>query len=59
MLDFVGSWEGHLLLVDFSYSNSYHVRIGIGDLVDPCLVGLRTVNLCWLDRIWFNNLWKL
>ncbi|GKG31980.1 putative reverse transcriptase domain-containing protein, partial [Tanacetum coccineum] len=24
ILDFMGSWEVHLLLVEFSYNNSYH-----------------------------------
>ena len=27
MLDFKGSWEDHLHLVEFSYNNSYHVSI--------------------------------
>lgn len=29
MLDFKGSWEKHLLLVQFSYNDSYHATIGM------------------------------
>ena len=29
MLDFKGSWEKHLLLVEFSYNNSFHASIGL------------------------------
>ena len=28
-LDFKGSWDDHLPLVEFSYNNSYHASIGI------------------------------
>ncbi|GKG22590.1 putative reverse transcriptase domain-containing protein, partial [Tanacetum coccineum] len=27
VLDFGGSWDVHLLFVEFSYSNSYHSRV--------------------------------
>ena len=29
MLDFQGTWEDHLPLVEFSYNNSYHTNIGM------------------------------
>ncbi|XP_074346978.1 uncharacterized protein LOC141685791 [Apium graveolens] len=28
-IDFAGSWENHLSLVEFSYNNSYHSSIGM------------------------------
>ena len=29
MIDFKGSWEDHLPLIEFSYNNSYHSSIGM------------------------------
>lgn len=29
VLDFLGSWDKYLLLIEFSYNNSYQVTIGI------------------------------
>ena len=28
-LDFKGSWDEHLLMVEFAYNNSFHVSIGM------------------------------
>ncbi|GKB72275.1 putative reverse transcriptase domain-containing protein [Tanacetum coccineum] len=40
VLDFGGSWDVHLPLVEFSYNNSYHssAEIGEGQLIGPELV---------------------
>ena len=29
MIDFKGSWDDHMPLIEFSYNNSYHSRIGM------------------------------
>ena len=29
MIDFIGSWDDHLPLIEFSYNNSYHLNIGM------------------------------
>ena len=29
VIDFKGSWDNHLQLIEFSYNNSYHSCIGI------------------------------
>ena len=29
VLDFQGSWDEHLPLVEFAYNNSFHLRIGM------------------------------
>ena len=29
MIDFKGSWDNHLSLIEFSYNNSYHSSIGM------------------------------
>ena len=29
VLDFLGNWDSYLLLVEFSYNNSYHLSIGM------------------------------
>lgn len=50
VLDFNGSWEDHLPLVEFSYNNSYHSSVGMapyealhymGDHVDHPCAGIR------------------
>ncbi|GKA33456.1 putative reverse transcriptase domain-containing protein [Tanacetum coccineum] len=40
VLDFEGSWDVHLPLVEFSYNNSYHssAKVGEGQLIGPELV---------------------
>jgi len=38
-LDFQGSWEGHLSLVEFAYDNSYHSTIGMASY-EHCMGGL-------------------
>ncbi|GJS47979.1 putative reverse transcriptase domain-containing protein [Tanacetum coccineum] len=40
VLDFGGSWDVHLPLIEFSYNNSYHssVEVGEGQLIGPKLV---------------------
>ena len=29
MINFMGSWDGHLPFIEFSYNNSYHSSIGM------------------------------
>ena len=29
MIDFTGSWDDHLLLIEFSYNNNHHSGIGM------------------------------
>lgn len=48
ILDFKGSWEDHLPLIEFSYNNSYHSSIGMAPYEAlngrPC----RSL-ICWAD----------
>ncbi|GJS98067.1 putative reverse transcriptase domain-containing protein [Tanacetum coccineum] len=57
VLDFEGSWDVHLLLVEFSYNNSYHssvrcaplwAEVGEGQLIGPELVRRKPLefNVC-------------
>ena len=45
VIDFRGSWDDHLPLIEFSYNNSYHSRIGMEPL--EALYGRSQVG-------WFN-----
>ncbi|KAK9057437.1 hypothetical protein SSX86_022272 [Deinandra increscens subsp. villosa] len=46
VLDFGGSWDAHLPLVEFSYNNSYHASIGMSPY--EALYGRRCrTPLCW------------
>ena len=48
MLDFSGSWEDHLHLVEFSYNNSYQTSIGMAPF--EALYGRPCKSLaCWLE----------
>ncbi|KAC9281271.1 hypothetical protein E3N88_46047 [Mikania micrantha] len=38
VVDFRNSWETHLPLVEFSYNNSYHTKVGDSQLTSPELV---------------------
>ena len=45
-LDFKGSWDDHLPLVEFSYNNSYHSSIGMAPF--EALYGRKCRSpLCW------------
>lgn len=48
MLEFGGAWEDHLLLVEFSYNNSYQTSIGMTSFEAlyrrPC-----KSPVCWLE----------
>ena len=48
MLDFGGSWEDHISLVEFSYNNSFQSSIGMAPFEElygrPCLSPS-----CWLE----------
>ncbi|GKC08918.1 putative reverse transcriptase domain-containing protein, partial [Tanacetum coccineum] len=52
VLDFGGSWDVHLLLVEFSYNNSYHssVRYYMVESVDRQLCGLRLEKKSYVDK---------
>ncbi|KAJ9536008.1 hypothetical protein OSB04_un000824 [Centaurea solstitialis] len=46
VLDFGGSWDSHLSLVEFSYNNSFHVSIGMPPY--EMLYGRRCrTSICW------------
>ncbi|GJZ49653.1 putative reverse transcriptase domain-containing protein [Tanacetum coccineum] len=54
VLDFEGSWDVHLSLVEFSYNNSYHssAEVGEGQLVGPELVQETTKKISQIkDRL--------
>ncbi|GJT73905.1 putative reverse transcriptase domain-containing protein [Tanacetum coccineum] len=54
VLDFRGSWDVHLPLVEFSYNNSYHssAEVGEGQLIEPELVQETTENISQIkDRL--------
>ncbi|XP_021764228.1 uncharacterized protein LOC110728866 [Chenopodium quinoa] len=47
-LDFQGTWEDHLDLIEFSYNNSYHASIGMAPF--EALYGRKCRSLvCWND----------
>ena len=48
MLDFQGTWEDHLPLVEFSYNNSYHASIGMAPFEALYRRRCRSP-LCWND----------
>ncbi|KAI3769531.1 hypothetical protein L6452_00637 [Arctium lappa] len=48
VIDFGGSWDSHLPLVEFAYNNSYHSSIGMAPF--EALYGCKCRNLvCWLE----------
>ena len=48
MLDFSGSWEDHLHLVEFSHNNSYQTTIGMAHF--KALYGRPCKSpVCWLE----------
>ena len=48
MIDFDGSWDSHLPLVEFAYNNSYHSTIGMAPF--EVLYGRKCRTLvCWLE----------
>ena len=48
VIDFVGSWDTHLPLVEFAYNNSYHSSIGMPPY--EALYGRRCrVPTCWKE----------
>ena len=48
VIDFKGSWDDHLPLIEFSYNNSYHSSIGMAAF--EALYGRRCRSLIeWLD----------
>ncbi|GJU20860.1 putative reverse transcriptase domain-containing protein [Tanacetum coccineum] len=54
VLDFGGSWDVHLPLVEFSYNNSYHssAEVGEGQLIGPELVQETTEKISQInDRL--------
>ena len=47
-MDFQGSWEDHLDLIEFSYNNSYHASTGMAPF--EALYGRNCRSpLCWND----------
>ena len=47
-IDFLGSWEGHLPLVEFAYNNSYHSSIGMAPY--KVLYGRKCRSpICWTE----------
>ncbi|GJT04093.1 putative reverse transcriptase domain-containing protein [Tanacetum coccineum] len=52
VLDFGGSWDVHLPLVEFSYNNSYHSSVREGQLIGPKLVQETTEKISQIkDRL--------
>ncbi|GKF75369.1 putative reverse transcriptase domain-containing protein [Tanacetum coccineum] len=52
VLDFGGSWDVHLPLVEFSYNNSYHSSVGKCQLIGPELVQETTEKISQIkDRL--------
>ncbi|GJT81568.1 putative reverse transcriptase domain-containing protein [Tanacetum coccineum] len=52
VLDFGGSWDVHLPLVEFSYNNSYHYSVGEGQLIGHELVQETTEKISQIkDRL--------
>nr|GEW56756.1 putative reverse transcriptase domain-containing protein [Tanacetum cinerariifolium] len=52
ILDFKGSWDVHLPLVEFSYNNSYHSSVGEVQLIRPELVHETTEKILQIkDRL--------
>ena len=48
MIDFKGSWEDHLPLIEFAYNNSYHSSIQMAPY--ESLYGRRCRSLvCWFE----------
>ena len=48
VLDFSGSWEEHLALVEFGYNNSYHSNIGMAPY--EALYGHKCRSpVCWTE----------
>ncbi len=48
VMDFQGSWEDHLDLIEFSYNNNHHASIGMAPF--EALYGRKCRNpLCWND----------
>src|SRR5436189_2357937 len=48
VMDFGGSWEDHLHLVEFAYNNSYQASIGMA-LYEALYGRPRRSPLCWLE----------
>ena len=48
MLDFPGSWDGYIPLMEFSYNNSYQSSIGMTPYEDLYRRRCRTA-LCWTE----------
>lgn len=47
-LEFRGSWDIHLSLVEFTYNNSFHSSIGVAPY--EALYGRRCrLPLCWIE----------
>ncbi|GKC05380.1 putative reverse transcriptase domain-containing protein [Tanacetum coccineum] len=52
VLDFKGSWDVHLSLVEYSYNNSYHAEVREGQLIGPELVQETTEKISQIkDRL--------
>ncbi|GKA01864.1 putative reverse transcriptase domain-containing protein [Tanacetum coccineum] len=52
VLDFEGSWDVHLPLVEFSYNNNYHSSVGEGQLIGSELVQETTKKISQIkDRL--------
>ncbi|KAI3667767.1 hypothetical protein L6452_42836 [Arctium lappa] len=48
VIDFGGSWDSHLPLVEFAYNNSYHSSIGMAPF--EALYGRKCrTPVCWLE----------
>ncbi|KAD4981936.1 hypothetical protein E3N88_18607 [Mikania micrantha] len=48
VLDFGGNWDSHLLLIEFSYNNTYHSSIGCAPF--EALYGRKCRSpICWLE----------
>lgn len=50
ILDFKGSWDDHLPLVEFAYNNSYHSSIGMAPY--EALYGRKCRSPVFWDEVW-------
>lgn len=49
MIDFRGTWDDHLLLIELSYNNSYHSSIGMAPF--EALYGRNCRSPVWLFEV--------
>ena len=55
VINFRGSWEDYVSLIEFSYNNSYHSSIRIAPF--EALYGRRCISpVGWFEVVWSSNL---